>query len=407
MFSVWCLTIIVQSCVLLCVYYAALRVLRDRSGDFGEYSFPPHARVGREFMPYVAMIIPAAGNHPNMENALRSLLMQDYDKVLPVLVTATRDEPAACLGETLRKEFPQLVCLAAGDALHCGQKNHNLLYAIRHVQNMHTIDTPNTPEVFVFCDSTHTAQPDFLDELVQPIARGEVGICTGYHEVEAHDARIVTLAYQISVMFMRFLQAISVFTQPWGGAMAISRTLFEKHDISRVWETHVVDDCSLAALALARQIPVRLCPKAMLVTTARGYTLSMWRTWMERQILFLKFCVRSQWYLLGFFALLLLFPIIGSVYVILSMSDYFLIGIVHLCVLSGLMLIWRGTALRCDTLSGGYSVAPVWAWCSAFFLAITMFFYVFFKSFRQWHMDWHGIRYEVCAGGRVVRLLKK
>ncbi len=435
MFSLWCITAVVQCCILLCVYYGAMRLLHDnndKNGALGEYALPPHARIPRDSMPPVALIIPAAGNHPHMETALRSLLTQNYPSVLPVLVTATKEEPAAYLAETLRKDFPELVCLNAGEATHCGQKNHNLLHAVRHIQSLDDATTgadttgANTtlsPEVFVFCDSTHVAPPDFLDELVQPIARGEVGICTGYHDVVARDAGIVSLAYQISVMLMRFLQAIAVFTQPWGGATAISRTLFESHHIARLWETHVVDDCSLAALTLARRVPVRLCPRATLTTTARAQSMDVWRAWMERQVLFLKFCIKPQWYLLGFFAFLLLFPCIGTLCVLVSADSVLMMGLAlaHAGVLCGIMLLWRCAARRgdCDNRDidknrdknrdrdSNKSDAPAWAWCGAFFLGIAMFFFVFLKSARQWHIDWHGVRYDVSAGGRVVRLQRK
>ena len=58
--------------------------------------------------PKAAMIIPVAGAHPRMTEALSSLLRQDYPDLLPVLVTATAEEPAAGLIRTLREDFPAL-----------------------------------------------------------------------------------------------------------------------------------------------------------------------------------------------------------------------------------------------------------------------------------------------------------
>ena len=76
----------------------------------------------RRRWPSAALIVPAAGEHPMMEAALRSLLLQDYPGLMPVFVTATAEEPAARLIGALRKEFPELRHVVAGRAEGCGQK---------------------------------------------------------------------------------------------------------------------------------------------------------------------------------------------------------------------------------------------------------------------------------------------
>ena len=83
--------------------------------------------------PRAAMIIPVAGAHPRMVEALSSLLRQDYPDLLPVLVTATAEEPAAGLIRTLREDFPALRHVVAGPAAGCGQKNHNSLQGVAAV----------------------------------------------------------------------------------------------------------------------------------------------------------------------------------------------------------------------------------------------------------------------------------
>ena len=34
---------------------------------------------------------------------------------------------------------------------------------------------------------------------------------------------------------MRLLQGLSAFTQPWGGAMAMTRAAFERYGVARLW----------------------------------------------------------------------------------------------------------------------------------------------------------------------------
>ncbi len=349
----------------------------------------------------VAMIIPAAGNNSAMPKALRSLLIQDYPHILPIIVTATEDDPAYTLALDLQKEFPTLVCISAGMTTQCGQKNHNILKAIDYIKT----HAPHV-EIFVFCDSTHNAKPCFVRELVWPIINNDAGFTTGYHNVIAKDTKTVTLAYQMSVLTLRFLQAVAMFTQPWGGAMAISRKLFEEHNIAFFWQDNVVDDCSLASMLMERKLQVRLCPHAILETESKDHEFKTLWAWMQRQILFLKFCVMPHWILLGFFACLIVLPVVISCLCIfggalnlfpMGMGHYSIFGIIHMTLLSLIVLGWRELTLP---------AAPLVAWLKAFFLGSVVFLLLFLSTVRKWNIDWHGFRYSVGKGGKVRNIQK-
>lgn len=352
--------------------------------------------------PLTAMIIPAAGAHPAMPNALRTLLQQDYPRLRPVLATATADDAAAELGRHLQQEFPTLEVVTAGRAEHCGQKNHNTLAALAHVDS-----TGERPELFLFCDSTHTARPDFARQLLWPLVAGEAPFTTGYHNILAEDEQPVTLGYQVSVLLMRFLQAVAVFTQPWGGAMAMTRQVFERHGIAEFWRHNVVDDCSLAGMLIKRRLHVQLCPHAILATTAHDHKFPVWRAWMDRQVLFLKFCVPGQWWLLGVFAALMCLPTLFSALMVLGGFTNLLVhvgpsgvwlaltGAAHLGLLASVVLGWR------EVLNRRPSALH---WLAGFALGMGMFALVYMQSIRATGILWHGIWYRVGKGGRVEDL---
>ncbi len=386
--TLWAITACMQCALLWLIWYGARKVI------FAKKS--PDAHLYREFspkdLPMVGMIIPAKGSNPRMESALRSLLTQEYSNYIPIIVTASDHDPAHALAKELQKEFPLLECVVAGDTTQCGQKNHNTLKAIEHLGSR--------ADIYVFCDSTHMAKADFLQELVAPIVRGEAGFTTGYHQVVAKDEGVVTIAYMASVLLMRVLQAVSVFTQPWGGAMAISRRVFMEHDIASFWQNNVVDDCSLAGMLMQKRLHVQLCPHALLTTEAEDHAFSTWQAWMQRQILFLKFCVMSQWYLLGAFACILTLPVIFSCCIILlgifdaPIQPFYVLGaFVHLSLLIYIMLQWRkGLPCAINALS----------WIKGFTLGMGMLLKVYVYTMKVWYIDWHGIRYHVAKGG-VVR----
>ncbi len=394
---IWVLAALAQFALLLALWRGARNIIMQKIPDGAPRAGEPHFPANP---PLVAMFVPVAGKRPEMASALRSLLRQDYTNVLPVMITETADDPAVEIITSLQKEFPAVRHVIAGQSSGRGQKNHNILQGIAAFGS--------EADIYLFCDSTHEARPDFIRQIIWPVASGETAIATGYHNVRARDAGTVSLAYLISVLIMRFLQAVSTFTQPWGGALAIRREIFERYNISGLWSDNVVDDCSLAGMLLSLpcrlQLHARLCTRAILDTFASGHRLEVWQTWMDRQILFLKFCVPGQWYLLGVFAFLMFMPSIVSVFALLAgicglakgLAPWF--AFAHLAALSLMALCWR------EFQNEGRS--PILPWLKAFWLAMLMFFMRYLKSVPAKGILWHGIYYVVGRGGKVLSMTR-
>lgn len=348
----------------------------------------------RKRWPSAALIVPAAGEHPMMQVALRSLLMQDYPGLLPIFVTATEDEPAAKLVRELQKDFPVLRHVVAGKAEDCGQKNHNSLAGITAAGD--------TVDLLLFCDSTHLARPDFARHLAAPVADGQSDFSTGYHTVLPRDNSLVTLGYAFCVQLMRYLQGLTPsFTQPWGGAMCIRRSVFEHMGLRRFWQENVVDDCSLAGLLPGLGKRVILSPGALLHTEAEHHSFRVWRAWMDRQVLFLKFCVPSQWLLLGVLPLVMILPPAVAAVAVIGM----LCGMVP--VATGLpalaLLLWLTLLLhgwRCQICARG----SLWRWLAAYVLSAALFAEVYLRTIPARGILWHGIWYRVGRGGRVLEM---
>jgi len=381
---------------LLAASQCALLYILARKGEGLPQLIQKEAEANRSVpenkWPSVGMIVPVAGRDPRMEGALRSLLSQDYPCFVPVLVTAEENEPAAELIGQLKREFPAVRHVVAGTATGCGQKNHNSLQGIAALGD--------EVDVYAFCDSTHRAETDFLRHLVGPMARGEASFSTGYHMVEPRDDQPVTLAYTLCVMLMRYLQAMSAFTQLWGGAMAMTRAAYVKYGVGQLWVENVVDDCSLSALLQVRGAEVRLCHGALLHTDAVNHSASVWRGWMDRQVLFLKFCMPGQWKLLGLMCVMMIVPMLCAVLAILGWvvnvggGAGVLLAIFWLAALISALHAWRCLLSKPVSL---------WRWFRAFVDAVCMFASVYRHSLNAWTIVWHGVRYEVGKGGVVLR----
>ena len=340
--------------------------------------------------PACALIVPVAGNLPATAAALRSLAEQNYPDFRIYFVTATFEDSATPVIESLARAYENITHVVADLATGSGQKNHNSLAGVA----ASGLEAP----VLVFCDSTHLADSDFLRCLIAPLARGEAAFTTGYHEVEPGDNRLVTLGYALSVMFMRFMQATPGLTQPWGGAMAMTRQAFVHYDVARLWASNVVDDCSLAALLAGEHVHVRLCPGAILKTAAHAHSLSVWRAWLDRQILFLKFCMPGQWLALGLVCCLMLAP---PVWCLVACADGLMnigapaepfLALCWFCVFGWTIGAWR------QFLNAS---VPLARWLASFFCASFMFALAYLATFGKHSILWGGICYQVGKGGRV------
>lgn len=343
--------------------------------------------------PSCALIIPVYGDSPIIEAALRSLLLQNYPDYSVFITTASSTDPACALIERLKANYPGINHVVAGPARNCGQKNHNLLAAVEAAG-------PDF-EIYAFCDSTHMAEADFLRCLILPLAMGRASFCAGYHEVIPESPGVITMAYALNVLFMRFLQGISNLTQPWGGAMAMTRHAFEQYAIADLWAENVVDDCSLGAYLQKRGIKTVFCPAALLRTIARSYSLSVWEAWLKRQILFLKFCFPGQWACLCLFSCFMLIPFIWAacgVYEGLfnfgSIAAPFL-ALAWLLLFLAEMTVWR------KFIPGKGAMART---ALAFFLSCCMLFFVSLQTVFTNKMHWNNITYQVGRNGKVLSI---
>ncbi|MDR0239356.1 MAG: glycosyltransferase [Deltaproteobacteria bacterium] len=389
MFAAWCVSVAVQCALLFFVYRQGRAALL---GGTTELPYPP---LGPD-APKVGVIIPVAGQRAGMEAALRSLLEQDYPCYEVVFVTAEEDDPAVPCLRTLTAECAHARHVTAGRASRCGQKNHNSLCGIAALGR--------DADIYAFCDSTHTAPRDFLRTLVWPVAAGETAFSTGYHAVDALDDQPVSLGYQITVIFMRLLQAVSVFTQPWGGAMAIARPAFERYGIEELWATNVVDDCSLAGLLMARRGHMRLCPSALLRTPVAAHASEQWLAWFDRQILFLKFCTPAMWYVMGAGLALLFAPTLCSLALLACWPLFGFVPAWSVAVAAAHLMFLLYFALALRDFSARRAPAP--AWLRAFALNYWLLGRVYVRSITCRHLRWHDTTYHVGAGGRVISLDK-
>jgi hypothetical protein len=374
----------VQLCVLTALYLLGQRHVR---GGDGPEPLPVHR-------PRAALIVPITGDAPGMREAVASLLNQDYPDFTAVFVTAGGDDPAVSLVAGTVGDDPRVLQVTAGSATACGQKNHNILAGVRAAA---------TADVFVFCDSSHVADPHFVTNLVAPIARGDAPMSSGFHKIVPGDGATGTIGMLMTCLALHLLQPIRAITQPWGGAMAISREAFDRFGLRELWGRNIVDDFSMGPHLHRFGVAAWPVAAACLATPMAGVPLSRWDAWLTRQLLYLKFCIPPGWLVSIAAVILLSAPPVLAVGLVagwcagLAGGGAALGGLAYLAVFFGLGLAYRTLSPR---------PVGVFAWLRGYAATFLMLAWCFGRTFTTNTMSWRGIDYKVGWGGVVRAVIR-
>jgi hypothetical protein len=207
----------------------------------------------------------------------------------------------------------------------------------------------------------------------------------------------------VSVTAIHLLQALDCFTQPWGGATAISKLTFEENRISSLWARNVVDDLSMGTLLARAGIRVRPVSSACLLTPIAGVTFREWYGWLKRQLFFLKVCQPATWAASAIVAYLLLAPFLAGLACAagimgLAPKDMIVAGGAFLVASLPVCMKWR-------TLI--YEDIPLWRWVVAVLAGIFMAVLAYASTWLSNLISWRGITYRVGWGGEVREIIRK
>jgi ceramide glucosyltransferase len=374
-----------QLCVLSALYLLGQRHVRGGNG--------PEAMP--ETCPRVAVIMPLTGDVPGMREVVASILQQDYPDYVAIFVTGQADDPAVALVAGVAGDDLRVMQVVAGPAMTCGQKNHNILAGVRAAA---------TADVFVFCDSSHVADRHFVTNLVAPIARGDAPMSSGFHKIVPEDDNTGTLGMLTTCLALHLLQPIKAITQPWGGAMAISRPAYDRFGLTELWGKNIVDDFSMGPHLHRFGVAAWPVAAACLSTPMQGVSLARWDAWLTRQLLYLKFCIPPTWLAAIVVVFVLSAPPVLAAGALVGALFGWVGGVTAACATAywlcflGLGLCFRSLAPR---------PVRVLPWFRGFVATFLMLAWCFGRTFTTNTMSWRGIDYKVGWGGVVQHILRR
>jgi len=229
----------------------AARYMRSARGNWGSDPELLVKQGSDPELPRVSVFCPCKGLDPEFEKNVRSVLAQDFPAFNVSFIVESSDDPAY----TLLKGIGANVVIA-GAANDCGQKVHNLKYAIEHA---------NTPaDVYVFCDSDARYPRTWLRDLLAPLESEGVGVSSGYRWYVADRFHIPTLlrsAWNASALSMLGDHNRNF---AWGGSLAIRRETFERIGVLEAWRGSVSDDYAITRAAQRAGLKIHFVPSCLI-----------------------------------------------------------------------------------------------------------------------------------------------
>ena len=354
---------------------------------------PPALNIPLDW-PRISVVVPVNGMSAETKDAVTSLCNQGYDKYEILFALLNQKDPAAGFIQSCVERTPHARMVYAGHARSCGQKNHNLLAALKKTD-------PGT-EVYVFCDSGHVAPPNFLKYLVYPIVRGGMDVTSGYHQVVPVGDTIPGVCRALTVLMLYITKDVPFLNQPWGGATAIRKKLFNKLAVAELWKSVVVDDVSLARLLAENKIKTGLAMGAVLATPPVSESYGSWIQWLTRQWSYFRMYFPGGWIISGlvFYLLtfLVFFHLVAFAGGLLGLISPFrlLVSAFTLAVTIVYIFILRK--------AHPHPPAPL-LWFAGAITAIFLLPWSHLCSLEWRTFRWKGIRYRMGKKGRVIRVI--
>ncbi|MCC5637087.1 glycosyltransferase family 2 protein [Nostoc sp. CHAB 5844] len=211
-----------------------------------------------EQLPKTAVILCLRGADPFLSQCLRSLLTQNYPQYNLKLVVDSQTDPAWQIAhDTINQlgathvEINYLRVIRHNCSLKCSA----LLQVIAELDDSY--------KVVAFVDADTVVHPNWLRELVSPLANPKIGATTGnrwYVPTGRYWGSLVRYAGNVSTVVQTFLFGI-----PWGGSLAIKTEVLRHIGILDMWGKALNEDLMMHKVLKKHGMQIKFVPSLMML----------------------------------------------------------------------------------------------------------------------------------------------
>jgi hypothetical protein len=222
--------------------------------------FPPQCgSLPEGKLPVAAAILCVRGTDDSLSNCIRGLLNQNYpDFQIHIVIDSIEDPGWKVVWQTLGNFCPAHVRIFTleNPKETCSLKASSLIQAISGLDD--------SIEVVALIDADVIPYPQWLRDLIKPFVDPGVGATTGFRwYVPKGKATLWTLIRSVwNACACTQMVALHI---PWGGSMALRRSLFRETDLLERWSRSFGEDTSCYTAVWKRGLRLANVPSAAMV----------------------------------------------------------------------------------------------------------------------------------------------
>ncbi|MBW4596920.1 MAG: glycosyltransferase family 2 protein [Brasilonema angustatum HA4187-MV1] len=211
-----------------------------------------------EQLPKTAVILCLRGADPFLTHCLRSLLNQNYPQYDLKLIVDSQEDPAWKIAtDTIREQKATNVQISPLRIArqNCSLKCSSLVQAVSELDNSY--------KVVALVDADTVVHPNWLRELVSPLAHPKVGATTGnrwYLPTGRYWGSLVRYAGNVSTVVQMYL-----FRIPWGGTLAVKTELLHQTELLDKWGQAFNEDTMIRKVLEKHGMQVKFVPSLIML----------------------------------------------------------------------------------------------------------------------------------------------
>jgi cellulose synthase/poly-beta-1,6-N-acetylglucosamine synthase-like glycosyltransferase len=226
-------------------------------------------------LPKTAVILCLRGPDPFLPKCLQGLLNQNYPNYdIKLIVDSQQDIAWKIAHDTIREQQATNieVHLLKIPRLNCSLKCSSLVQAVS--------DLDDSYKVVALVDADTIAHPNWLRELVTPLAHPKVGATTGnrWYVPTGSWASLVRYLWNIAAIVQMYVFGIS-----WGGTLAIKTELLHQGLLDK-WGQAFCEDTMMRRALAKKGMRIKFVPSLIMVNREEC-DFSYLTNWLKRQML--------------------------------------------------------------------------------------------------------------------------
>ncbi|MDB9303510.1 glycosyltransferase family 2 protein [Nodularia spumigena CS-591/12] len=266
-----------------------------------------------EQLPKTAVILCLRGADPFLPNCIEALLNQDYPEYdLKLIVDSPQDPAWQIVNDTINEQGVSNVQVSPLRIIrhNCSLKCSSLLQAVSELDDSY--------QAIALVDADTIVHPNWLRELVSPLADPKVGATTGnrwFVPTGHYWGSLVRYIGNVSTVVQMYL-----FQVPWGGTLAIKTDVLRQTSLLDKWGQALGEDYMIHNILKKHGMRVKLVPSLIMLNREECDLLGLIES--LKRVIFYSRLYHPRWLaIIGDAVSSILFPCVAILLFLLALLD--------------------------------------------------------------------------------------